>query len=89
MWRVADLIAIAAPAAQLRNGMPLAGSEERPCFDCGTVVVLSPSSIKREPRWVLCHGCGASLINARPDLLLQPTPEALAEFIELQRRARG
>jgi hypothetical protein len=25
-------------------------------------VVLSPSSIKRKPKWVVCHDCGTSLL---------------------------
>jgi len=77
-------IAICARLADVAEA-PLPGSELRTCFDCGAQVVLSPSTVKRAPRFVLCHDCGATLMQANPDLDLGFSEDALRDYLELDR----
>src|ERR1700682_648437 len=63
---VSSFIAICAPVDRERYGDLVPGSGIQSCFDCGRYVVLSPSSIKRKPKWVVCHDCGTSLLAMHP-----------------------
>ncbi len=47
--------------------------------------MLSPSTVKRAPRFVLCHDCGATLMQANPDLDLGFSEDALRDYLELDR----
>jgi hypothetical protein len=85
---VSDVIAICARRADVEME-PLPGSELRPCFDCGVEVVMSPSTVARKPRWVLCHGCGRALREAHPELELGFSEEAMRDYLELERRSHA
>ncbi len=63
---MSSFIAICAPVDWERCRSPLPGSTTQSCFDCGRYVVLSPSSIKRKPKWVVCHDCETSLLAMQP-----------------------
>lgn len=89
---MADIVAICARLSEdshARFGLPLEGSEIRPCFDCGSLIVLSPSTVQEEPRWAICHECGRGLIDNHPELILAPTTEAVRDYMALQERRRG